>query len=67
MSTETEKEKHPSHEQIEERAYQLYLDRESKDGSDVEDWFEAERELESSIGLGETLKPLSKKAKKPSE
>jgi hypothetical protein len=32
-------------EQIEQRAYQLYLDRGGEDGNDLADWFAAEREL----------------------
>ena len=32
-------------EQIERRAYELYLDRGSEDGEDLADWLAAEREL----------------------
>jgi hypothetical protein len=35
----------PSNEQIEARAYQLYLERGREDGHDVEDWIAAEKEL----------------------
>lgn len=35
----------PSHDQIAERAYSRYLSRAGAEGSDVEDWLEAEREL----------------------
>src|SRR2546423_15306095 len=38
----------PSEEAIRDRAYQRYLERGSRGGSDVEDWIEAERELKSS-------------------
>ncbi len=35
----------PSEAQIEQRAYELYLERGCEHGRDVEDWLEAEREL----------------------
>jgi hypothetical protein len=35
-------------EQIEQRAYQLYLERGSEDGNDLADWLAAERELTES-------------------
>lgn len=35
----------PAKEQIENRAYELYLARGCKPGMDVEDWLAAEREL----------------------
>lgn len=35
----------PSEEQIEQRAYELYLERGCEHGRDIEDWLEAEREL----------------------
>jgi hypothetical protein len=35
----------PTKEQIEARAYELYLQRGCKDGHDVEDWLAAEKEL----------------------
>ncbi len=35
----------PSNEQIEARAYELYLERGREDGHDVEDWLAAEVEL----------------------
>lgn len=35
----------PSEEQIEQRAYELYLQRGCEHGRDIEDWLEAEREL----------------------
>jgi hypothetical protein len=35
----------PSHEEIELRAYQIWVDRGRPEGTDREDWFEAERQL----------------------
>jgi hypothetical protein len=35
----------PTHEEIEFRAYQIYLERGGEHGWDVEDWLNAEREL----------------------
>ena len=35
----------PTREEIELRAYQIYVDRGGTDGHDVEDWMQAEREL----------------------
>ena len=35
----------PTHEDIARRAYQLYEERGGEHGRDVEDWFQAEREL----------------------
>jgi len=35
----------PTKEQIEARAYELYLQRDRKDGQDLEDWLIAENEL----------------------
>ncbi len=35
----------PTREQIERRAYYLYLERGGKDGHDLGDWFAAEKEL----------------------
>jgi len=37
----------PSSEEIEKRAYELFLMRGAYHGGDVEDWLQAERELES--------------------
>jgi hypothetical protein len=36
----------PSREDIARRAYELYLRRGAADGQDVDDWLQAERELE---------------------
>ncbi len=35
----------PTREQIEQRAYAIYLERGCADGLDVQDWLQAEREL----------------------
>jgi hypothetical protein len=35
----------PTREQIERRAYDLYLERGGEDGHDLRDWFAAEKEL----------------------
>jgi hypothetical protein len=37
----------PTHAQIEEYAYRLYVERGRVDGSDLDDWFTAESELRS--------------------
>jgi Protein of unknown function (DUF2934) len=37
--------KSPIAEQIEKRAYELYLERDCEDGHDLQDWLLAEREL----------------------
>ena len=42
---------------IEQRAYELYLSRGGKHGSDWEDWLTAERELTASGGTSERTKP----------
>jgi hypothetical protein len=36
---------HPASEEIELRAYQIYVERGGADGHDVDDWLQAEREL----------------------
>jgi hypothetical protein len=41
----TEQQGKPTREQIEMRAYQMYIERGAQDGSAVEDWLAAEREL----------------------
>jgi hypothetical protein len=37
----------PNHEQIERRAYELYEVRGRVDGQDLDDWLQAERELQT--------------------
>jgi hypothetical protein len=36
----------PTHDQIERRAQQIYLERGARPGNELEDWLRAERELE---------------------
>jgi hypothetical protein len=36
---------HPTHEEIEFRGYQMYLERGGEHGRDVEDWLQAQLEL----------------------
>lgn len=36
---------HPTHEEIEARAYQIYIERGRGDGHEVDDWLKAKREL----------------------
>lgn len=36
----------PTREDIEQRAYEIYLERSGSEGSEMEDWLEAERELQ---------------------
>ena len=36
----------PTHDQIERRAYQIYLERGARPGNELDDWLRAERELE---------------------
>jgi len=38
-------ERHPTHEEIELRAYQIYVECGCPDGQDVEHWLQAERQL----------------------
>ena len=38
-------EAHPTQEEIELRAYQVYIERGGADGHDVDDWLQAEHEL----------------------
>jgi hypothetical protein len=40
--------KFPTSEEIHSRAYQIYMERGAADGSDLEDWLQAERELQQS-------------------
>jgi hypothetical protein len=37
----------PTHEEIAKKAYALYLVRGARDGHDVQDWLQAERELKT--------------------
>ncbi len=38
-------ERHPTHEEVELRAYQIYVERGGAQGNDLEDWLQAESEL----------------------
>ena len=38
----------PTFEQIQVRAYEIYIDRGRQDGLDLDDWFQAEKELKTS-------------------
>jgi hypothetical protein len=37
----------PLEEQIRQRAYQIYLQRDAQDGSELDDWLQAEAELQA--------------------
>jgi hypothetical protein len=41
-----------SREEISQRAYQLYVQRGSEPGNDVEDWLRAEKELSLDVAVG---------------
>jgi Protein of unknown function (DUF2934) len=45
ISNPTEKSPHPTREEIELRAYQIFIERGGADGHDVDDWLQAEHEL----------------------
>ena len=40
----------PTHDEVAVRAYELFLERGGRDGSDLEDWLQAERELQERAG-----------------
>jgi len=44
-SASTAAENSPTIEQIQQRAYEIYLERGGADGNDTDDWLRAEREL----------------------
>ena len=44
----------PTHEQIQQRAYELFLERGCDPGTDVEDWLVAEKELTLEPALAES-------------
>jgi hypothetical protein len=52
-------ETHPTGEEIELRAYLIYVERGGADGHDVDDWLQAERELS---GRYQRAEPMVKKA-----
>ncbi len=50
-------ERHPTREEIELRAYQIYVERGGAQGNDLEDWLQAELELIEKYGkTGQTAK-----------
>ncbi len=50
-------ERHPTREEIELRAYQIYVDRGGAQGNDLDDWLQAELELiEKYETTGQTAK-----------
>jgi hypothetical protein len=50
-------ERHPTREEIELRAYQIYIERGGAQGNDLEDWLQAELELIEKYGkTGQTAK-----------
>jgi hypothetical protein len=46
---------HPTREEIELRAYQIYVERGCAQGQDAEDWLQAERELIEKYGKSRRL------------
>lgn len=54
--------KFPTAEQIEKRAYELYLQRGSEDGHDLEDWLAAQSELTELSPRSTPPKPKSRAA-----
>ena len=54
-------EKVPTREEIELRAYEIYLKRGDKEGNALDDWFAAEKELAASIQT-DASGPLVKRA-----
>ncbi len=45
----------PTHDEIRTRAYEIYRERGSLPGAEVEDWLQAERELETALSFTATL------------
>jgi hypothetical protein len=45
----------PTHDEIRSRAYEIYRERGSLPGREVEDWLQAERELETALSFTATL------------
>ena len=46
QADETSSRQTPSHEEIRQRAYEIYLERDGRPGDELDDWLRAERELE---------------------
>lgn len=49
----------PTHDELEIRAYEIYIDRGRSDGHDVEDWLQAKQQL---LAKQANPKPLKKRA-----
>jgi Protein of unknown function (DUF2934) len=58
---------HPTNEEIELRAYQIYIERGGAHGQDVEDWLQAESELAEKYGKRSEFALLSKRDQQVSE
>jgi hypothetical protein len=58
---------HPTNEEIELRAYQIYIERGGAHGQDVEDWLRAESELAEKYGKRSEFALLSKRDQQVSE
>jgi hypothetical protein len=55
---------HPTREEIELRAYQIYVERGGTDGRDVDDWLQAEREQAERELLFEKYANIARMAKR---
>lgn len=49
----------PDRTEIEQRAYQLYLQRDKADGGALEDWIQAEKEVKEDLGRNKGLQSVS--------
>ena len=49
----------PNRTEIEQRAYQLYLQRDRAEGGALEDWIQAEKEVEEDLRRNEGLKSVT--------
>ena len=49
----------PNRTDIEQRAYQLYLQRDKAEGGALEDWIQAEKELKEDLGRNKSLQSVS--------
>ena len=49
----------PTRTDIEQRAYQLYLQREKAEGRALEDWIQAEKEVKEDFARNKSLEPVS--------
>ena len=58
---------HPTSEEIELRAYKIYVDRGGAHGQDVEDWLQAENELAEKYGKRDEFALLSRNDQQVSE